>query len=277
MRFCNLILEKEMKYTLVINQKQSIELGITNVNQSLILGLIADAHTWAEHELVDGQIYYWTARQAIAKEIPLANLKPDSVYRHLKKLSELGLIDYVKNGKKDCCRLTKLGKSYYVGNESEISKNSEINPSKFGNKSEKDSEINPTYQYTNINSNTNISEIIADLNKKANTSYRANSEATKKLINTRLKEGFTVDDFFKVHTIKCNEWGSSQDMSRFLRPSTLYGSKFESYLNTPDVNSFAPKEYKGPATKESTEDIVRRRYATSIQSENNNYIDIDYS
>jgi len=139
-----------MKYTLTINQKQALELGLTNVSQSVILGLIADAHSWAENEIIDGVVYFWTARQKIADELPLLDLKSDSVYRHLKSLEKLGLIDYIKLGKKDCVKLTKLGKSYYVGNKSENDTNSEINPSKFGNKSENNSEINPTYKNTNL-------------------------------------------------------------------------------------------------------------------------------
>ena len=151
-----------MKYTFTINQKQAIELGLTNINQTIILGLIADSHTWAETEIIDGTVYYWTARQKIANELPLLNLKPDSIYRHLKSLADLGLIDYIKSGKKDCVKLTKLGKSYYVGNKSELDTNSEINPTKLGNKSEKHSEMNPTYK------NTNTIRATRDKSKKIN-------------------------------------------------------------------------------------------------------------
>ena len=117
-----------MKYTLTVNQKQALELGITNINQAIILGLIADSHSWAETEIIENEVYYWTARQKIAEELEILNLKPDSVYRHLKSLEKLGLIDYVKSGKKDCVKLTKKGKTYYVGNKSEKEENSEINP-----------------------------------------------------------------------------------------------------------------------------------------------------
>ena len=138
-----------MRYTLTINQKQALELGINNINQVIILGLISECHSWAEPQIIENEVYYWTARSKISEELPLLSLKSDSVYRHLKSLADLGLIDYKKVGKKDCVKLTKLGKSYYVGNKSELEENSEINPSKFGNKSEKNSEINPTYNNTN--------------------------------------------------------------------------------------------------------------------------------
>lgn len=143
-----------MRWTLNVNQKQSLSLGIKNINQSIILGLVCECHSWAEAILIDGQVFYWTSRQSFTKELPLLDLKADTIYRHLKTLEQLGLIEYKKDGKKDCVRLTKLGKTYYVGNESEKDENSEMNPKKLGNESENNSEMNPTYPYTKSNPNT---------------------------------------------------------------------------------------------------------------------------
>lgn len=88
---------------------------------------------------------------------------------------------------------------------------------------------------TNINTdiNTNIySAVIEYLNGKAGTSYRASAQATKRHINARIADGFTLDDFKTVIDKKCAEWLAS-DMAKYLRPETLFGSKFESYLNAP--------------------------------------------
>lgn len=153
-----------MKYSLIINQVQALELGITNINQAHIFDLLTTASIWATPEIVNKEVFYWVARQTIADELKLLNLKPDTVYRHLKSLQDLKLIEYIKVGKKDCIKVTNLGKkytskidnstmseinpNYYVGNKSE--KNS-----KLGNKSEKNSEINPTYHTTNNNHTTN--------------------------------------------------------------------------------------------------------------------------
>lgn len=52
----------------------------------------------------------------------------------------------------------------------------------------------------------------------------------KKHINARLNEKYTVDDFKKVIDKKCNEWIGTE-YEKFLRPETLFGSKFEGYLN----------------------------------------------
>jgi len=45
-----------------------------------------------------------------------------------------------------------------------------------------------------------------------------------------LKEGFTVDDFKKVIDIKASHWLNT-DMEMYLRTQTLFGTKFETYLN----------------------------------------------
>lgn len=137
-----------MKWSLNINQPQAIELGLKNAQEAIILGMICDSPTWAEPVVIDGDVYYWTARHMIADELPLLNLKPDSVYRALRALVSLGLIEYRKSGAKDCTRLTPMGKSYYVGKKSEQALNSEKNPSEFGKKSEKHSENFPTYTST---------------------------------------------------------------------------------------------------------------------------------
>src|SRR5690625_4593644 len=73
-------------------------------------------------------------------------------------------------------------------------------------------------------------EIIDFLNKQAGTKYRPTTAATQRHIKARWNEGFTLDDFKKVIEVKCREWITS-DMKKYLRPETLFGTKFESYLN----------------------------------------------
>ena len=74
-------------------------------------------------------------------------------------------------------------------------------------------------------------EIVSYLNSKAQTNYKATTNKTKSLIHARLKEGFSVDDFKQVIDVKCNEWLQDKEMRKYLRPETLFGTKFESYLN----------------------------------------------
>ncbi|MBT9175542.1 MAG: hypothetical protein DDT22_01222 [candidate division WS2 bacterium] len=75
-------------------------------------------------------------------------------------------------------------------------------------------------------------EIISDLNKKTGKSYKT-TDATKALIKARLSEGFTLEDFQKVHENMSAKWKDDPKMNQYLRPATLYqASKFESYLNS---------------------------------------------
>jgi uncharacterized phage protein (TIGR02220 family) len=74
-------------------------------------------------------------------------------------------------------------------------------------------------------------EIISHLNEKAGTKYKATTAKTKTAIHARLSEGFTVDDFKTVIDKKCAEWIGDEKMEKYLRPETLFGTKFEGYLN----------------------------------------------
>jgi len=79
--------------------------------------------------------------------------------------------------------------------------------------------------------NDNIKDIVAYLNLKANTNYKASSEKTRSLIKARINEGFTLEDFKTVIDKKIMLWGKDLKMSAYLRPETLFGNKFEGYLN----------------------------------------------
>lgn len=89
--------------------------------------------------------------------------------------------------------------------------------------------------------------IVEYLNEKANTNYKPSSKKTQTLIHARINEGFTVDDFKKVIDNKCADW-LGNEFEKFLRPETLFGTKFESYLNAPtkkpQTNTFSFDESK---------------------------------
>jgi uncharacterized phage protein (TIGR02220 family) len=76
-----------------------------------------------------------------------------------------------------------------------------------------------------------IEEIINYLNNKIDTHYKTTTPKTKQLITARLNEGFTVEDFIKVIDNKYSTWFKDKKMCTYLRPETLFGTKFENYLN----------------------------------------------
>ena len=73
--------------------------------------------------------------------------------------------------------------------------------------------------------------VIRYLNEKAGTHYKATTTKTRRTINARINEGFTLDDFKTVIDKKCEEWLGNERMEQYIRPETLFGTKFESYLN----------------------------------------------
>jgi len=80
-----------------------------------------------------------------------------------------------------------------------------------------------------------VEEVVLFLNLTLGTNYRPSSKKTVEHITARLREGFVLDDFKTVILKKKLEWGNDPQMSKFLRPETLFGTKFESYLNQPDI------------------------------------------
>ena len=59
-----------------------------------------------------------------------------------------------------------------------------------------------------------------------------------------MSEGYSIEDFITVNQKKVNQWLDDPEMSKFLRPETLYGNKFEGYLNEVSmnqVNTIKPK------------------------------------
>ena len=75
-------------------------------------------------------------------------------------------------------------------------------------------------------------EIIKYLNDKTGSHFKPTSKSTQRLINGRLSENYSIDDFKHVIDVKSHEWKNDSKMSKYLTPDTLFNStKFEKYLN----------------------------------------------
>lgn len=74
-------------------------------------------------------------------------------------------------------------------------------------------------------------EIIKYLNKKTGKTFKWTTKATKSHIQARWNEGYKLEDFKQVIDCKCSKWLPNPEMVDFLRPQTLFGPKFEGYLN----------------------------------------------
>lgn len=260
-----------MRFSTYLNNAKCMEWQI-NATQGILFSLLYEAPAWAKEEIIENKTYYFVSRNLILEELPMFFEKSDTVYRNLKVLQEKGLIEYIKQGKKDLIRITTKGKTWneFKDNNSEKNpnseQNSEKNPNNLGKKSEKESknsEKNPTnnntiYNYNNTNILNNIySSVIDYLNKKTERTgkekYSSTSTKTQKLIKARLREKYELEDFKIVIDKKCKEWLGT-DMEKYLRPETLFGNKFESYLKqktggNKNGNTGNKRSYTGNAEK----------------------------
>lgn len=97
------------------------------------------------------------------------------------------------------------------------------------NENENDNEVSYPDSH-NESLNDTFKTIIEHLNARTNQHYMHKTKKTQKLIRARLDDGFTIDDFLIVIDKKSQEWIGTE-YEKFLRPETLFGTKFEGYLN----------------------------------------------
>lgn len=97
--------------------------------------------------------------------------------------------------------------------------------------------INKRYSRIDGKNEEFVISVINYLNDKADKSYKSTTQKTKSLINARIRDGFTLDDFKKVIDTKTQQWKTNADMNKYLRPETLFGTKFESYLQEKNVDN----------------------------------------
>ncbi|WP_285347574.1 conserved phage C-terminal domain-containing protein [Staphylococcus epidermidis] len=73
-------------------------------------------------------------------------------------------------------------------------------------------------------------DVIDYLNQQTGKNYKSTTKKNQTVIRARTDEGFSLDDFKRVIDNKVAEWKGT-NMEKYLRPETLFGTKFEGYLN----------------------------------------------
>jgi uncharacterized phage protein (TIGR02220 family) len=87
-------------------------------------------------------------------------------------------------------------------------------------------------------------EIIEYLNIKTGSKFKATTKPYIQAIRSRLKEGYTVDDFKTVIDKKCREWKGTK-LEKYLTPKTLFApSHFDTYLNSNEMTAMTDTERK---------------------------------
>lgn len=232
-----------MKFTINgFSQKKLVEFGLDALD-ALILRYFVDFKDSSKMvtKNVEDKLFYWLKYETINKELPVLKLKKDSVYRRLKKMCDCGVLEHVTVKKKGVYSFYRLGNKY----EELISDTSDTNPTPIGNESEPirneirtHTDLNPEQKINLLNNQSTKDsstkdiyiEIIEYLNGKTGLAYRAKSKKTQQLIKARISEGFKIEDFFTVINKKTKEWKGTE-FEKYLRPETLFGTKFEGYLN----------------------------------------------
>lgn len=114
----------------------------------------------------------------------------------------------------------------------------------------------------NENENGNGNESVPDnplsllsfFNSKTGSSYK-DTDQFEDLINQRLSEGYTFEDLRSVIEKKAAEWSCDGKMRTYLRPSTLFGEKFEEYLNAPDPIAILDEKKESRKAKELKDEL----------------------
>lgn len=94
-----------------------------------------------------------------------------------------------------------------------------------------------------------IDKVINLLNEITLSRFNIKNIKSRNFINARLKEGYTYEDFENVIVKKVKEWKNT-DYEKYIRPETLFGTKFESYLNQ--------KYYSKPNSISTLQDLYKK-------------------
>lgn len=91
--------------------------------------------------------------------------------------------------------------------------------------------------------NNICSKAVELLNSLSGSSFRSSTKTTQRLVSAREKDGYSLADIELVIRHQCRLWGNDEKMRKFLRPETLFGSKFEAYLS--DARRSEPHQESG--------------------------------
>lgn len=190
----------------------------------------------------EGNVFQYYTNEQLMVDL---NSSEKTIIKFKKELKDVGLLEEVRQGNNLPNRIyisavdgavnstvSELENLQYGTGKITVSELEKLQTNK--------TENNKTEKSNNIDI---VSEVILYLNQVAGTRFTAGSQATQKHINARLKEGYTLKDFKQVIDTKTSEWQGTE-FAKFLRPVTLFGTKFENY-----INQQPPRSKKNDATE----------------------------
>lgn len=229
---------------IVVNKQLARAFGL---EEAIMLGeLASEMEYWQQRGELQGGFFYSTIEN-VKDSTTLSDKRQRSA---LTTLKEAGIIDvklaglpakrYIRINEKQLAQIL-LNNSGENGAASSAKTEELETPKQQANNNKENSNKN--------NNNQEIYITVVDyLNSKAGTHYRATSKDTQRHIKARIAEGFTVDDFKRVVDNMWTNWHGTE-WEQYLRPSTLFGAKFENYLNR------KPQVKKGTAASSRPSDL----------------------
>ena len=226
----------------------------------VILRWFTDFYPNMRKTTIDGREYVMVAHSKLLEDLPMIDISKEAFIDRMKKLVEFGILDYQLVKKGGTFSFYAFGENYiHLVDDGRSNAQGVCGQTHTGCAVKHDTGMrsnaqgvcvqthneNSSIEYSSIEDSSIdnnivenaakydmkvITEIIDYLNEKAHTNYRSNSKTTIRHINARLKEGYTLSDFKQVIDNRCATWLGT-DMEQYLRPETLFGSKFENYLN----------------------------------------------
>lgn len=172
-------------------------------------------------------------RKKLKSFVPFAS--ESKIERVLNNLEKAGYIEQLKNRQGRLVSLvfsTSTQKSEQQMNNKRTTDEQQTDNRWTQNNKNKESNKNKEGKKDILSSNLDTVKSVVDyLNEKCGTKYKHSSTETQRLIVARINQGFSLEDFKQVIDNKVSDWGNDSQMSKFLRPQTLFSNKFESYLN----------------------------------------------
>lgn len=221
---------------------KTIKLDIVDLT---ILRWIVDFYPRMKKTIINGDEYVWFDYSTFIEDMPLLGLSKQSLYKRCIKMSQLGILKHKTIRSNGTYSYYGFGPEYsrLISTPNHVAQDLTVaqdpwachttpNPMQPTEpKYEPQPLINEPQAPAQPKEPDPTEEVVNHLNRRAGTKYKPTTANTRKLVKARLKEGFTVEDMKLVIDKKCADWLNNPEMVKFLRPDTLFGNKFEGYLN----------------------------------------------
>lgn len=202
-----------------------------------VLEWILHLPIWADKIILKNKTIYFASKNKACDDLPMITTVNDTMQRYYRRLESKGLIAFYKVSNKDYIEILPKCAEW----------NSVIKTTTSTDEHDDIDVDNTTTSTTNSNLNNSIldsktlfdvddikdlpKQVLQYLNeqKPGPTPFQFVSKNLE-LIKSRIKEGFKFEDFRTVIDFKISSWKDNAKMKKYIRPETLFGTKFDGYV-----------------------------------------------